>query len=135
MSTTPTCATAAAGPAAARSAVVTTDLEVLRVELRRLGPLVVAFSGGADSAFLAWMATDELGADRVLCVTAVSPSLAPEELADCRALAAEWGLAHREVATSELADPSVRGQRRQPLRPLQVGAHGSPRPARTRGRR
>ena len=43
---------------------------------------------------------------QVLCVTAVSPSLAPEELADCRALAAEWGLGHIEVATDELADPA-----------------------------
>ena len=68
--------------------------------------MVVAFSGGADSAFLAWVATDTLGADQVLCATAVSPSLAPEELADCRALAAEWGLRHVEVATDELADPA-----------------------------
>ena len=66
----------------------------------------MAFSGGADSAFLARVATDTLGPDRVLCVTAVSPSLAPEELADCRALAAEWGLRYLEVATDELADPA-----------------------------
>jgi uncharacterized protein len=38
-------------------------------------------------------------------VTAVSPSLAPEELADCRSLAAEWGLRFAEVPTDELADP------------------------------
>ena len=85
---------------------VSADLEVLRAELRGLGRVVVAFSGGADSAFLARVATDALGRERALCVTAVSPSLAPEELADCRALAAEWGLAHQEVATDELADPS-----------------------------
>ena len=42
----------------------------------------------------------------MLCVTAVSPSLAPEELADCRRLAAEWGLRWVEVATDELADPA-----------------------------
>ncbi len=78
----------------------------LRSALERTGPLVVAFSGGADSAFLAWVATDTLGPDLVRCVTAVSPSLAPEELADCRALASEWGLRHLEVATDELADPA-----------------------------
>ncbi len=82
------------------------DLDALRSVLHRIGPLVVAFSGGADSAFLAWVATDTLGTELVLCATAVSPSLAPEELADCRALASEWGLFHVEVATNELADPS-----------------------------
>jgi uncharacterized protein len=82
------------------------DLEVLRHELTRIGPQVVAFSGGADSAFLAWVATDTLGPDQVRCVTAVSPSLAPEELADCRSLAAEWGLRYEEVRTDELADPA-----------------------------
>ncbi|HEX7442589.1 MAG TPA: ATP-dependent sacrificial sulfur transferase LarE [Acidimicrobiales bacterium] len=82
------------------------DLDGLRRALRPLGDVVVAFSGGADSAFLAMVATDTLGADRVLCVTAVSPSLAPEERDDCRALAAEWGLRHLEVTTDELADPA-----------------------------
>src|ERR1700694_3643691 len=82
------------------------DLEALRTHLRRIGRLVVAFSGGAASAFVAWVATQALGADQVLCVTAVSPSLAPEELADCRALAAEWGLRFAEVQTDELADPA-----------------------------
>ncbi len=91
------------GPSAAAGAA---DLERLRAGLRALGAVVVAFSGGADSAFVAWMAADTLGADRVRCVTAVSPSLAPEELEDCRSLAAEWGLRHLEVATDELADPA-----------------------------
>jgi uncharacterized protein len=68
--------------------------------------VAVAFSGGADSAFLAWVATDELGADRAVAVTAVSPSLAPEERADCAALAAEWGMRWREVVTGELANPA-----------------------------
>jgi len=79
-------------------------LGALRGELRRLGPVVVAFSGGADSAFLARVAHDELGT-AARAVTAVSPSLAPEELDDCRALAGEWGLAWEGVATVELDDP------------------------------
>ena len=81
------------------------SLEDLRDRLRALAPVVVAFSGGADSAFLAWVANDTLG-DEAAAVTAVSPSLAPEEEADCRALAAEWGLRWTAVPTDELADPA-----------------------------
>ena len=73
--------------------------------LRGYGSLVVAFSGGADSAFLGWFATNELGAQRVRCVTAVSPSLATTELEDCAALAQEWGLQWSTVETDELNDP------------------------------
>jgi len=77
----------------------------LREELVRLGRVVVAFSGGADSAFLAKVAHDTLGPDRVLCATAVSPSLAPEEEDDCRLLAREWGLRWVGVPTDEMSDP------------------------------
>jgi pyridinium-3,5-biscarboxylic acid mononucleotide sulfurtransferase len=81
------------------------SLDALRDRLRALAPVVVAFSGGADSAFLAWVANDTLG-DAAAAVTAVSPSLAPEEEADCRALAHEWGLRWAPVRTDELADPA-----------------------------
>lgn len=80
------------------------SIEALRSELARLERVVVAFSGGADSAFLAYLANDTLGKENVLCVTAVSPSLAPEEERDCRALAEEWGLRWVEVPTFELDD-------------------------------
>jgi len=93
-------------PATPEPAVPGGDLEGLRRAFRSMGRVVVAFSGGADSAFVARVATDALGPDRVVCATAVSPSLAPEELADCRRLAAEWGLRLVEVATDELADPA-----------------------------
>lgn len=81
-------------------------LESLRRELLGLGRVVVAFSGGADSAFVARAATETLGRERALCATAVSASLAPEELADCRALASEWGLRWMPVQTTELSDPA-----------------------------
>jgi uncharacterized protein len=81
------------------------DLARLRERLTRLGRVVVAFSGGADSAFLAWVANDTLGRDRVLAATAVSPSLAPSELVDCRSLADEWGLRWVGVDTHELGRP------------------------------
>jgi len=81
------------------------SIDTLRDELRALDRVVVAFSGGADSAFLAYVANETLG-DRALAVTAVSPSLAPEEEADCRALAEEWGLHWQPVYTDELANPA-----------------------------
>jgi uncharacterized protein len=81
------------------------QLDALRAEVRSVGRAVIAFSGGADSALLARVATDVLGPERVLCATAVSASLAPEELIDCRALAGEWGLRWRPVSTDELDDP------------------------------
>jgi uncharacterized protein len=84
------------------------ELEVLRDGLRELGQVVVAFSGGADSAFLAWVANDTLGAERALALTAVSPSLAGDERADCSALAAEWGLRWCEVETDEMANAAYR---------------------------
>jgi pyridinium-3,5-biscarboxylic acid mononucleotide sulfurtransferase len=81
------------------------DVAVLRSRLRELDRVAVAFSGGADSAFLAWVANDTLGRGRVLAVTAVSPSLAPEEAADCEALVQEWGLRWSPVPTAELDRP------------------------------
>jgi uncharacterized protein len=80
------------------------DLAALRHRLDELDRVIVAFSGGADSAFLAWVAHDTLGRDRATAVTAVSPSLAGFEHDDCAALAAEWELNWVEVLTTEMLD-------------------------------
>ncbi len=64
--------------------------------------VVVAFSGGADSAFLAWMAHDTLGWSNTHVVTAVSASLAPEEAQECGSLVEEWGLRWSALLTHEL---------------------------------
>lgn len=82
-------------------------LDRLRVELMRLERVVVAFSGGADSAFLAAVAHEVLG-DGAHAVTAVSPSLAGDEERECRLLAAEWGLRWTPVTTHEMERAAYR---------------------------
>ena len=81
-------------------------LAALRESVASSGRMVVAFSGGVDSALLAWVAHEVLGRSRALAVTAVSPSLAPSERDDCRRLADAWGLRWREVVTEEGSRPA-----------------------------
>jgi len=69
--------------------------------------VVVAFSGGADSALLAWIANDVLG-QRAHIVTAISPSLAGEEERACHGLATRWGLRWSTVATDEMESAAYR---------------------------
>jgi uncharacterized protein len=77
-------------------------LEPLVAQVAALRSAVVAFSGGADSTLVAWVATKALGG-RALAVTARSESLAPAEAESARDLAERIGIAHEEVSYSELA--------------------------------
>ncbi len=81
-------------------------LALLRTTLAGYGRVVVAFSGGVDSAFLLAVAVDVLG-DHCHAVTAVSQTMARSEIADARALAAELGLGarHHVVESHELEVP------------------------------
>jgi len=76
-------------------------LERVREIIRAMPSVIVAYSGGADSAFLADVAHEVLG-ERMLAITAVSPSLAPDERRAAGELAVERGWRHREIQTHEL---------------------------------
>jgi uncharacterized protein (TIGR00268 family) len=78
--------------------------ERLEAILRDLGGVVVAYSGGVDSAYLLAAAHDVLG-DRCLAATAVSPSLSADELACAERIAASIGARHVRVRTREFEDP------------------------------
>jgi uncharacterized protein len=72
--------------------------------LRREASLIVAYSGGADSAYLAWAAHRALGS-RALAVTADSPSYPRSHREMALRVAAQVGFAHRMVATHEGENP------------------------------
>jgi uncharacterized protein len=75
--------------------------------LRAFPSLIVAYSGGVDSAFLGWAARQVLG-DRVLCVTADSPSYPDRHRQMALEVARTFGLPHEIVGTAELEKPEYR---------------------------
>ena len=76
----------------------------LQSELRRLQRVLVAYSGGVDSAYLAWAAHQALG-ENMLAIIADSPSLARTHLHDAVAFAEEQGIPLEVISTSELERP------------------------------
>ncbi|MFU8886840.1 MAG: ATP-dependent sacrificial sulfur transferase LarE [Cyanobacteriota bacterium] len=85
------------------------DLEAALTSLRRqlaaFPRVVVAYSGGVDSALVAALAVEQL-AERAVAITGVSPALAPHLRQEAAAQARWLGIAHREIPTAELADPA-----------------------------
>jgi uncharacterized protein len=84
---------------------LTEKLEQLRTLFKEMEQALIAYSGGIDSTLVAKIAYDVLG-DRALAVTAVSPSLLPEELEDAILQAATIGISHQIVQTHEMSNPN-----------------------------
>ena len=72
--------------------------------LAGLRSVIVAYSGGADSAYLAWAAREALGL-RALAVTADSASLPESHKRDAEEFAQAWGIRHEYIATREFENP------------------------------
>lgn len=79
-------------------------IDQMRSAIRGYGSALVAFSGGVDSTFVLKIAVEELG-EKALALTALSPSVAPDEADEARQLAAQLGAQHVIVNSYELDDP------------------------------
>jgi len=79
-------------------------LEQMRAAIRAYGSALVAFSGGVDSTFVLKVAVEELG-DQAVALTALSPSVAPDEAEEARQLATSLHARHLVVDSNELNDP------------------------------
>ena len=81
--------------------------EKLQADIRALGRVLVAFSGGVDSSLVAHVAAATLG-ENALAVTSGSKSLKRSDLKLAGELAEKWGMRHRVIVTDEVANPAYR---------------------------
>lgn len=81
--------------------------ELLLADLRGLPSLVVAYSGGVDSAYLAYAAHQALGS-RMLAVTALSASYSERDRLEAEAVVARFGIPHEFIETDEVSNPAYR---------------------------
>ena len=84
---------------------VTETLNQIQAIFQEMERALIAYSGGVDSTLVAKIAYDVLG-DQAIAVTAVSPSLLPEDLEEARIQAAEIGIQHQEIETQEMENPN-----------------------------
>ena len=96
-----------AGVQAANSPPLRAQQEALLDRLSQTGRLLVAFSGGVDSSYLAWAATQALGPN-ALAVTAISPSYPATHRDMAEKIARDFNIAHRFVETHEMDQVSYR---------------------------